>query len=193
MRDIRGFSLVEILVVVAIMGVLMSMAVPGFIDWKRSSTYREAARNLHEKMRLARNYAIEQNTEYRVEVDVDGGRVRLTRGNRSSNSETDKYIPVTLLTQTLTPTELTALEAKAKAGDLADVGWEWLANVGNGYRLRAHSACTSTDDVDFHFNTNGSAVTDYICIMTADPVPVKRFRVGINVASTGRAVVEKEP
>lgn len=165
MRDSRGFSLVEILVVVAIMGVLMSMAVPGFIDWKRSATYREAARNLHEKMRLARNYAIEQNTEFQVEVDVSGNRARLNRGNRSSNSSV--FIPET--------------------------DWEWLANVGNGYVLRSGAACTSTNDVKFHFNTNGSASTFYVCIMTADPVPVKRFRVGINIASTGRAVVEKEP
>lgn len=165
MRDVRGFTLVEILVVVAIMGVLMSFAVPNFIDWQRSSTYREAARNLHDKMRLARNLAIEQNTEFQVEVNVAGNRARINRGNRSSNSSV--FIPET--------------------------GWEWLANVGNGYVLRSGAVCTSTDDVDFHFNTNGSASTSYVCIMTADPVPVKSYRVGINIASTGRAVTQKHP
>jgi len=94
MRDIRGFSLIEILVVVTIMGVLLSFAVPSFIDWNRTATYREAARNLHEKLRLARNYAIEQNTEYQVEVDVAGKRARLNRGNRSSNSSV--FIPAVL-------------------------------------------------------------------------------------------------
>jgi len=190
MRDIRGFSLIEILVVVTIMGVLLSFAVPGFIDWNRTATYREAARNLHEKLRLARNYAIEQNTEYQVEVDVAGKRARLNRGNRSSNSSV--FIPAVLFPPQ-PPETLATLIVKANNGDFAETGWEWLANVGNGYLLRSHAACTSTDNVDFHFNTNGSAATDYICIMTAETVPAKRFRVGINMASTGRAVVEKEP
>lgn len=92
MKDARGFTLIEVIVVVAILGILLAFSVPSMIDWTRNASYREAARNLLLKSREAHTLAIERNLEHRVEIDVDGRRIRLTRGDRSTNST--EYTPV---------------------------------------------------------------------------------------------------
>lgn len=86
MREERGFTLVETIVVIGLMGILVAIAVPSLYSWSQSAECKEAAWGLVADMRLGKQSALSTNLEHRVEVDMDGRRYRLVRGNRASLS-----------------------------------------------------------------------------------------------------------
>ena len=71
-RSESGYSLTELLVVVAIVGVLSLISVPAFINFKNQNTFRADLRNFSNDLRAARQYAITQTVDVRVELDVPG-------------------------------------------------------------------------------------------------------------------------
>lgn len=68
----RGFSLTEMLVVVAIIGVLSLVSVPAFINFRNANTFRSALRNFLTDIRYARQYAISHTVDVRVDLDNPG-------------------------------------------------------------------------------------------------------------------------
>ena len=52
-----GFSLIELMVVIAILGILMSIAVPAFSEWVASQRVRDTAADIHTSLMRARNEA----------------------------------------------------------------------------------------------------------------------------------------
>lgn len=82
----KGYSLAETLVVIAIMATLTAIALPSLYRWSQSAECKEAAWGVVAEMRLARQSALSTNLEHRVEIDMDGRRWRLSRGNMPSAS-----------------------------------------------------------------------------------------------------------
>lgn len=85
-RTDRGFTLVEVLITVALMAILLAIAAPSFFTWKESLDMKSAARGAASKLRDARQKAVTGNLEHRVEFDIDGSRYRVTAGNQPSGS-----------------------------------------------------------------------------------------------------------
>ena len=71
-RSESGYSLTELLVVVAIVGVLSLISVPAFINFKNQNTFRADLRSFTNDLRSARQYAITRTVDVRVELDVPG-------------------------------------------------------------------------------------------------------------------------
>jgi type IV fimbrial biogenesis protein FimT len=67
----RGFSLVELMVVVAIVGVLVAISVPNFVDWIRNARYKAAANLALMTLRQAKGQAINLNQRVKVEFDLE--------------------------------------------------------------------------------------------------------------------------
>jgi prepilin-type N-terminal cleavage/methylation domain-containing protein len=79
MRKIKGFTLVEIMIVVAIIGILIAIAVPGFIRARSQSRMKSCQENLTKIDGSKEQFALENNkkpgdpvTEADL-VDVSGG------------------------------------------------------------------------------------------------------------------------
>ena len=68
----RGFSLAEMLVVVAIIGIMTLVVVPNFISMYNSSRFKGSARTLATSLRNARQQAIAANTRTKVSFRVTG-------------------------------------------------------------------------------------------------------------------------
>jgi type IV fimbrial biogenesis protein FimT len=58
----RGFSLVELIVGMAILGVLLAIAMPAFSNWLRNARVRTAAESVQNGLQLARAEAVRRNT-----------------------------------------------------------------------------------------------------------------------------------
>lgn len=86
MRSEKGYTLLETLVVLAIVASVSAIAIPRFYTWRQSALYKEAAWGVVAAFRLARDSSLSTNLEHRVEFDIDAKRFRLATGNRSSGS-----------------------------------------------------------------------------------------------------------
>jgi len=64
----RGFTLVELMVVLAIGGVLAALVTPALASYARTATLQAAARELATSINLGRQLAISRNTSVCVEV-----------------------------------------------------------------------------------------------------------------------------
>ena len=66
-NKLRGFSLVELMVVIAVLAIILGIAVPSFVDVLRSNQVRAQANELVGLLTYARSEAIKRRTD----VDVD--------------------------------------------------------------------------------------------------------------------------
>lgn len=72
-RTMRGFSLVEMMIVVAILGILASMAIPGFGTWMRNLQVRNAAESVLTGIQKARTEALMRNASVSFAIGADTG------------------------------------------------------------------------------------------------------------------------
>jgi prepilin-type N-terminal cleavage/methylation domain-containing protein len=63
----RGYSLAEMLVVIAIIGILSLISVPAFLNYQRSNQLKGSMRNFAADMRNCRQYAITQGRRCKIE------------------------------------------------------------------------------------------------------------------------------
>jgi prepilin-type N-terminal cleavage/methylation domain-containing protein len=68
----RGLSLLELLIALAILGLLLGLGVPNFLRWRAQAEVDEAARSLAQAFQYARAEAKRANTNRCVRVWRDG-------------------------------------------------------------------------------------------------------------------------
>jgi type II secretion system protein H len=71
----RGFTLVELMIVIAIIGIISIEATPLFMTFLRASETRGASRELAALLHQSRELAIARNTNY--QVNVNGNQLQL--------------------------------------------------------------------------------------------------------------------
>ena len=62
-----GFSLVEVVIVIAIIGILAGMAVPSFLEFTRNQRIRAAASDMHVSLMRARSEALKRNLSVTIQ------------------------------------------------------------------------------------------------------------------------------
>ena len=159
-KNNRGFTLVELVIVITIFTILAAVAMPYMAQWITQADFREASQNVLQILNQGRSRAVSRNLEQRVEFDLTNHQFRLVEGNRSANSS--NFDTVVLKWTGLPATVI----------------------------LKRTTTCDDTSDTSFQFNPNGSSSSGYICIMDAKNPTVKKFKVGVANSNTGRVTVE---
>jgi len=77
LRKRQGFSLTELLIVVAIILVMTAVAVPNFINAMRSLRLRSSATTVANILQQARLRAVRDNTFYKMAGDIQGSSIRV--------------------------------------------------------------------------------------------------------------------
>jgi type IV fimbrial biogenesis protein FimT len=123
-----GFSLIELLIVLAILGLIVAYAVPSYKNWIQSSQIRTAAESVQNGLQLARAEAVHQNTRVAFtvagnnwSVDVVAPATNIQQGNNSAAApnallaSTQNPITFNGLGQTVPPTNATITVTNAIA------------------------------------------------------------------------------
>lgn len=95
-RDVatrRGFTLIEILIVVVIAGLMAAIAVPGFTRAMKGAQLRSAARTLSMAHKFARNTAVLRQTPMALLVDTQAREIEvLSLSTRNSAQFKDGFL-----------------------------------------------------------------------------------------------------
>jgi len=83
-----GFTLVELLIAIALIGIMLAIATPPFLQWQQNLQYKQAAEGIVSALRTARNNAISLNRQNRVEFQPSTASYRTTQGDRTYDSST---------------------------------------------------------------------------------------------------------
>lgn len=109
----RGFTLVEMIVVVAIMALLAALATPSMLGWVRNNKIRTVSDSLQNGLRQAQTEATRRSRQVVFS---------LTDDKPTSTSYTAKVNGSNWATSTVVPTDSDATAAFVEAGILRDVG-----------------------------------------------------------------------
>jgi prepilin-type N-terminal cleavage/methylation domain-containing protein len=81
-----GFSLIETIIVLAVIAILSAIMLPSYAQWVRDAECKSSARNVFMVLRETRSKAIVNNLEHRVEFESTKRRYCVKQGDRSNNS-----------------------------------------------------------------------------------------------------------
>jgi type IV fimbrial biogenesis protein FimT len=79
-----GFTLIEMLIVVAIMGIAVLIALPNYLVWQSRSELRQAVTEVQNQLLLARIAALSRNTPVTVAISIVNGAVLTTTTNAAT-------------------------------------------------------------------------------------------------------------
>jgi len=130
----RGFTLIELMVVFAIMGLIISIVPSSFQKIRDSAQYRDTLRTMVSDIRSARYRASAEGREIRFKVDLSSRKFGLEGASLHDIPESVQ-VRATVANQELSPQGVAAIlflpEGGATGGSI-DV----IRSAGNGTRLR---------------------------------------------------------
>ncbi|MBN2644482.1 MAG: prepilin-type N-terminal cleavage/methylation domain-containing protein [Desulfuromonadaceae bacterium] len=172
MMHARGFTLMELLTVIAILSILMAFALPALGTFRSDAAEKEAARGVLGALREARNLAISQNLEHQLAFDMDSKSYWLERGDKADNS--------TSWTRIRTFGGFSGEAGMAMGAECTKfTGDGDTASAENRIQFNPNGTCGS----------KGTASARYVCVLGQDGS--KQFRTGIPSSITGRAVIQR--
>lgn len=87
-RDLSGFSLIEMLMAIVILGIVASIAIPGFSGWIPNYKLRSAAMELYSNLQKVKMAAIRNNGEFAVVFDTGAGNYQIVNGGADRDYST---------------------------------------------------------------------------------------------------------
>lgn len=92
----QGFTLIELMISIAIFGILAAMATPSFNTWRENSTAKAEAREVFGAFQRARSEAVTKNTEITLTfTEGDGGSWAISDDGPSGSMPSGISIDVT--------------------------------------------------------------------------------------------------
>lgn len=73
-KNNEGFSLVELIIAIAIIGILAAIAIPSFAKWRPNVSLKVASRDLYTNMQKAKMGAVKTNREWAIIFDTPNNR-----------------------------------------------------------------------------------------------------------------------
>ncbi|OGL42260.1 MAG: hypothetical protein A3C43_07195 [Candidatus Schekmanbacteria bacterium RIFCSPHIGHO2_02_FULL_38_11] len=169
-----GFTLLETLIVVAIMGVMAAIATPSIISMLRNIRVNGAARNLFSDLMLAKFRAISENNKYIITFDINNNRYSIYDDNNNNGTADSSELYKTVNIGTDSP----------------DVRFGYVSGtIGVSGSAITSSVNFSGNPPKFYFKTDGTASdngTAYF-ILSQDLTASSKDRMkAVTVITTGR-------
>jgi len=82
-----GFTLIEVLIVIALMGIITAIAVPNFLSWIPEKRLRSASDDIFSNLLYTKMQAIKNNVDWAVEFDPGDNSYKITSDYGGTNAE----------------------------------------------------------------------------------------------------------
>jgi len=92
LRDKKGFTMIELLIVVAIIAVTAAIAIPNIISWIPTMRVNSAARDIVSEMQLARMKAVSERNNYVITFDTSTNQYSIYDDNDSNFSTSNVLV-----------------------------------------------------------------------------------------------------
>ncbi len=136
MEPNRGFTLIELVIAVAIFGIAASLAVPAYLSWQDDSRAKGAAASMRADFERSRMRAIRENTNVRVAFNTDSYMVHTDlNGDNALNGDDVMVLQRTLpagvtLTNTFNGDDMSFSSRGIPAAGLSDAGTVDMSSAG---------------------------------------------------------------
>ena len=84
-----GYSIIELAVTLVVMGIVASIAIPGFSRWLPDYQLKTATTELYSNLQLAKMYAVRDNSEWAVEFNTVFQAYQIRKGTGPDGKYTD--------------------------------------------------------------------------------------------------------
>jgi prepilin-type N-terminal cleavage/methylation domain-containing protein len=92
LRDKKGFTMIELLIVIAIIGITAAVASPYIIDWIPTIRVNSAARDLVSEMQLARMKAVSERNNYVITFDTANNQYSIYDDGDNDGAEASELV-----------------------------------------------------------------------------------------------------
>jgi type II secretion system protein H len=82
----KGFTMVELVIVIAIVAIMMAISVPSFVDWRRNANYRKTSNEITSLLREARSAAVSKGLQQMVVFKPNSSSYQLQDFNIAASS-----------------------------------------------------------------------------------------------------------
>jgi prepilin-type N-terminal cleavage/methylation domain-containing protein len=165
----RGFSLVELVIVIGMIAVILAIATPSIVSWRNNLYFRQSAKRVLSTLREARSAAISRNVQRAVVFKPNSSCFEIFSSSQRYNTQASGWFT--------SPGKKTVAPASVT--------------------IKSGSAGTSSANVYVKFNPNGTAVlTAFDNTTPSDPnvsindQSVQKYL--ITVTATGRITLQQK-
>ena len=155
-RNNGGFTLIELMVTVAILTVAVGLAVPEFLRWHAQSQLRQATTEIATQLMLARMAAMNRNRSVDVTIQSFGGAVHISAVAPASGAAVIK--------DTSFPTRVTAVVGSPVVVSFSSLGMRTTGGTGtqtigvcDTYRRQYSVSIIPSGKVNWSNNPSGTA------------------------------------
>jgi len=170
-KKIKGFSIIELMIGIAVLGILIAAGVPSLRTWIQSSQIRTSAESIQSGLELARAEAVRRNVLVRFQL-VSG----IEAGCGLSTSKTSWVVSL----------DEPSGKCTVAASDSVDPR---IIQVRSGSEGSSNVVANATQSTIF-FNGLGRQVTSLISAGVASPAPTQQVTIQLTNPNGGACVTE---